>query len=586
MSVFAFALLSVSVVWSQGDCPALLQRALSAIETNCSELNRNSACYGYNLVQASFVREVPDDFFALPSDRAPVADLVGLKTAGLDVANDQWGVAVMSLQANIPNAIPGQAVTFVLLGDAEIENSTLPEDTFVPAEPVDAAVTTNARVRSGPGTNFNVIGVAEAGVVLAADAQSADGGWLRVAFRDLPLWISKSLVAPSAALDALPVYDGTQRAPMQAFFLRTGIGSASCQQADDVLMVQGPKNIRIDLTVNGANLSLGSTVLFKAVNNVLEIIVIDGEVTLYGAGEEGEDVTLTTGFRTTMCLGSPDNLGADGNSNDQLVTCPASTPEQVDFEQLGLDYCELEIISPGVLNYPVDLLCEGENLQDYLARVLVPARVPPSPPTPPPPTGDGVCSSITLIAPLGTVPLGTTTFSWQPAPGIDQYVMNIYNVDGVPIYGVQTDASTTSVVVDTINLPGGDRISWDVNGMRGGQIVCGSGRTATQSRAPSLTPPQQDTPVAPPPQGFTGSWSCNAESSTIPFSWSGAQPGDEITLYWDSGSEQIPGYGYGASGSSEVFCYGCNLATVTGQLQASPSGFIFVMPTLYNCGAW
>jgi hypothetical protein len=185
------------------------------------------------------------------------------------------------------------------------------------------------------------------------------------------------------------------------------------------------------------------------------------------------------------------------------------------------------------------------------------------------------------------VPLGTTTFRWQPVLGIEQYVMNIYNVDGVPIYGVQTDASTTSVVVDTLSLPGGDRISWDVNGLRGGQIVCGSGRTATLGRAASLTPPQQDTPVpVSVAQGFTGSWSCNPASINIPYSWSGAQPGDTVILFWDSGSEQSPGYGTGASGSGSVTCYGCDLATVTGQLEASPSGLIFVMPTLTDCGNW
>ena len=54
--------LSVTAVIAQGTCSELLERALTAVDDNCDALDRNNACYGFNLVEAAFTEEVAEDF--------------------------------------------------------------------------------------------------------------------------------------------------------------------------------------------------------------------------------------------------------------------------------------------------------------------------------------------------------------------------------------------------------------------------------------------------------------------------------------------------------------------------------------------
>lgn len=62
------------------------------------------------------------------------------------------------------------------------------------------------------------------------------------------------------------VEEGSGMAPMQAFVLRTGIGDALCDEAPESgLMVQTPDGVsEISLNINGVDVSMGSTVVFRA----------------------------------------------------------------------------------------------------------------------------------------------------------------------------------------------------------------------------------------------------------------------------------------------------------------------------------
>jgi hypothetical protein len=206
-------------------CPAIVQQALAELGENCNLLDRNSVCYGYNQVGATFNEPQPDDFFSKASDTSSLTIVDTLETAPLDEQSSTWGVALMKVQANVPNSLPGQAVNFILLGDTEIRNEVSPDDAFVPADPVDVTVIGSVNIRSGPNTRSNVLGSAADGTVLPADGRTEDGGWLRVLFGDRLGWISAELVSAPEAVGDLPVLTGQQRTPMQSFYLRTGVGT-------------------------------------------------------------------------------------------------------------------------------------------------------------------------------------------------------------------------------------------------------------------------------------------------------------------------------------------------------------------------
>lgn len=121
-SALLLMLLSISVVAAQSvTCPDFVERAIDAVSTTCPELGRNELCYGNNAIEAEFVQTVQ---FALPGDRANIVDLARLVTAPLQPDTNIWGVAVLSLQADLPDTLPGQNATFIVFGDTELTPDT------------------------------------------------------------------------------------------------------------------------------------------------------------------------------------------------------------------------------------------------------------------------------------------------------------------------------------------------------------------------------------------------------------------------------------------------------------------------------
>lgn len=465
-------LISVIVIGAQGTCSALIEEALSQMDDNCEGIVRNDACYGFDLVQAAFLNEVPDDFFARPADVAPITDLESIATAGLDEANGTWGVAVMNIQANLPNTIPGQNVTFVLMGDTEVENAVEPEEAFVPSDGVDVTITTpqGANVRSGPGLNFNVVGGIGQNDTVQADGQSEDGQWLRVAYNNRPAWINRVVVADDTAFDALPVLSPELKTTMQAFYLRTGIGQTACEGVpEDILLVQGPNGIDIELEVNGANVEIGSTIGLRTIEMngelFLELIVFSGHADVDG-------VRVPAGFRTLMCLSETDNRGLDGESNDRIVSCAPSTPEPV--EDFGEVFCYLEELPASLLNYQIQILCPGET-------------PPPQPPADDTTTGatdsqltDVDCTTFALVGPLDGITPRPTVFSWTEAPGATRYEIVFYDFTGAQAGSFFTE--NTSIELNVGTIPTGSELSWEVRAFEGDAYACVTFRTPVITR--------------------------------------------------------------------------------------------------------
>lgn len=358
------ALIAIGISIAQESCPMIVAQALQSMGDNCSELDRNSACYGYNLVSAQFSETVDEEFFTEPADTSHLSILESIQTSAMNLTESQWGVAVLNLQANLPNTLPGQGVKFVLLGDVEVENQNNPANAFQPADAITATVTGASNIRSGAGLNFNVIGTAQADDTLPIDAVSGDGEWYRTVIGDRVGWIFGNLLAEDDNLSSLPVIDGTQRSAMQAFYLRTGFGQPACEEApQDTLMIQGPEGIEVDLTVNGADISIGSTILVRLLppGDIMEMLVIDGYIKIPGGAPDGGDLLIPEGYRTTACLTPADNRGVDGESNDRLVGCEWSEPEEVPDADLGGAWCTLENVPENLLNYPIELNCGEEE---------------------------------------------------------------------------------------------------------------------------------------------------------------------------------------------------------------------------------
>jgi len=117
------SLLSVGFAVAQETCPAVIQEALSSLHEKCSLTERNQACYGNISLEAIPQRGVTQFKFDNIGDIANLEDIRTLDLAPLDAAAEQWGLVMMRMQADIPDTLPGQNVTFILFGDVTIENA-------------------------------------------------------------------------------------------------------------------------------------------------------------------------------------------------------------------------------------------------------------------------------------------------------------------------------------------------------------------------------------------------------------------------------------------------------------------------------
>jgi hypothetical protein len=113
------------LLWSgaahaQEQCSAIMEQAIELVSAACSATGRNEACHGYFRVEA----KPRDEDMPIPfnvGDIISVLDFSALTTAPMNLDEGEWGVALLRLQANLPDVLPGQNVTFLLLGDTRIQ---------------------------------------------------------------------------------------------------------------------------------------------------------------------------------------------------------------------------------------------------------------------------------------------------------------------------------------------------------------------------------------------------------------------------------------------------------------------------------
>jgi hypothetical protein len=104
-------------------CETVLMRALEVTEADCSPTGRNQACYGYTVVQSELQSGIsPASIrFARSGDIVPIRSLAKIRTEPLNLVQGTWGMAVLRLQANLPDTNPGQNITFILFGDTTLQ---------------------------------------------------------------------------------------------------------------------------------------------------------------------------------------------------------------------------------------------------------------------------------------------------------------------------------------------------------------------------------------------------------------------------------------------------------------------------------
>jgi uncharacterized repeat protein (TIGR01451 family) len=371
---------------STDQCPALVNDALNQLEARCESLDRNFACYGNNDVLAEFARDVAPAFFTTPGEIAQLIELENIETQPLNLQANTWGVALMNVQANLPNTLPGQSVVMLLFGDTYVEDNVDPTEAFTSETEILVETDRNIPLRLEPDAGSEILGTLPANTEVPADAM-APNDWVRVAFNDQFGWIPPQVIAMPRGLNLLPTVTEATRTPMQSFYFSTGIGASECEETPDSLIVQGPEQLVVDIQANGADIRIGSTIALLTNENTtppqMEVVVLQGETEI--TCDNGGSVTLQQGESSLSDLSPLSDLGVVAEVENREALCNWTEPELQPLSRLLTIAGPACDASTGLLNY--DLNCDNIVAEEET-------------PTPPPP----VVSVPQGQAPQGSVP--------------------------------------------------------------------------------------------------------------------------------------------------------------------------------------
>lgn len=412
---FLLALLSPIIVFGQNTdalCRAFINRAFADMGNNCANLAADEACYGYGNfgeVTSTFyvdgtAQVVREDVFGEPSERVSLLDtdelisLESLETGEfvLDRDNDaedetQWGLALLEVQANLPQQLEQNAAVYIVFGGARIENAVYPENS-VKLNEAPIAITTNEDTSvfgSPEGLGYPVpdvvVGTASGG--LEADAISPDGNWLRVFFsyeREFgersTAWVRVEDLAETGDIEALPVMGPESYTAMQSFYLSNVFNRPECEQVPAAgIMVQGPSEIETDFTINNMPVRVTSTAYFRQISaQRLQVFALTGFTVLFP--DTGNESVIPEGFTQVLCLTEERDLGIDGQINDREIdlNCPEGGPRPMNANELA-GLASFGNLPGNLLNYAIALprvVCpSGVGAPDCFIVPASPARI-------------------------------------------------------------------------------------------------------------------------------------------------------------------------------------------------------------------
>jgi LysM repeat protein len=399
---------------------------------------------------------------------------------------------------------------------------------------------------------------------------------------------------------------------MQSFYFSTGLGAPTCNEAPNSVTVQSPKNINVDLSVNGLDVRIGSTITFQnATQDEIKVTVIDGELDLV-TGEtvnEGETLMAMTDEDGNI-IEILDIVPSDEDqqeTNDAILNVfntiipPDETeednPPDDSGETIHIVVLGDTLFSIGQLyNASLPAIIARNNLGNDSVifvgqRLVIPnpgsgfvglptstgADVDPAIDLP----GSGVvdCGGFRPTSPLGGLAYGDNVFFWDAATGADHYRVNVFNNAEGKSVSFETLGSETTLTGALVqgNIGGGFDFGWQVQALNAdGSVACTSGTvTLARGAAPPIV-------VVP---GFTVTWGC-AGTGLVTFVWSGAKAGEALTfVYFDDYFFGVPQtfVGTGPSGSSTmgngIFSVLFSAATATGPM----SGTANATPASMTC---
>jgi hypothetical protein len=118
-----FNLTATALSQRNASCQILIDKAIQASDSYCGETNSNNVCYGNTTIQAELAPGATRRF-SERGDIISVDELRRLSAAPLNLENDEWGIAVFKVIANLPRSLPGETITMVVFGNTTLDKQS------------------------------------------------------------------------------------------------------------------------------------------------------------------------------------------------------------------------------------------------------------------------------------------------------------------------------------------------------------------------------------------------------------------------------------------------------------------------------
>ncbi|MCY4019149.1 MAG: LysM domain-containing protein [Chloroflexi bacterium] len=513
--LLVFALRSADA--QEAVCKEIVAGALLDLSERCADLDRNSLCYGHSQVDASFAGDSTSADFDTPGARASLAQLTRLQTSALDVERGHWGLAIMNLQANLPQSRPGSGVIMLLAGDATLDHEVDLSEIDEIREPLSTVALESTTRFSQAAKIAEELGQLQKDEIALVDARTSAGEWLRLVNAGAISWVERDHLAPLQGMASLPVVDAADPFALQALSFSSAREITDCDAAQPMLAIQTPDRSGVNLTVNDVDIHLQSLVSFQQVHrNALSMTVHRGAATTaFGntvlAGNTVVGILASTGSGKTAIL---DWSGALPVSDAELAR-GQRLQEALNGLARANGWAEhatemsvgdlIHVVAGGdtlfalARRYDVsvaDIVAVNDGLSPSRLSVGTELLIPnpgsgfgglgsakPEEPSAPiaaaPKTAPPDCSGLRLTSPLETAPGGISPYYWDGIAAATGYQVKVYDHGTGSLVGsFQTSADQTSISFSAGQLGVGGALQWEVIALAEGRPICSTGESA------------------------------------------------------------------------------------------------------------
>jgi hypothetical protein len=261
------------VTFSSGTRTAFVKSAVIAVNDSCGDTVWNTICYGGGLpIQVLAVDDIGEITVQTADEIRPTDDVLAFRVGVRDDGTvDPFSVALVNIQANIPETNSTENIKLIVFGGATVVNKAiLAPDTInrlVMINPLDIRV----NIRSMPSTNISVVvGTLISTQEVIAVARTEDNLWIRVQLPDNPYqtgWVSAELlrmVDEEATIESLKI--GNPNLPdysaMQSIEILFDDQLDQNVSLNGVLIQTAPSQRVLYLEINGALFEIAGGSMF------------------------------------------------------------------------------------------------------------------------------------------------------------------------------------------------------------------------------------------------------------------------------------------------------------------------------------